>query len=112
VPLNLQVLRNDKPVKFRPFDGFVLNAVYTAAMAEADPDGDVNDDYTWGSLPKGKVVDWTNLPIYYMEGCPLLEEGRQELKENHTFTGKRMDDTNRRVILKKGDVLTAWRSSK
>jgi hypothetical protein len=90
----------------------MLNAIYTAAMAEADPEGKVNDDYTWGTLPPGWVVDWSMAPIYYMDGCPLLEEGSQKLKYNHTYTTKRENGTYRRLVLKQGDVLTAWRSSK
>jgi hypothetical protein len=111
MPLNLEVLRKGERVRYRPFDYFVLNAVYTAAMKEADPDATVNDEYTWGTLPEGKVVDWSYLPIYYMGGCPLLEEGRQVLKQGHRFVKTDEDGKTRKVVFRKGDELHAWRSS-
>jgi hypothetical protein len=110
VPLNLEVLRRGERVKYRPFDWFVLNAVYTAAMKEAMPDGTVNDQYTWGSLPEGQVVDWSWLPIYYMDLCPLLAKGRQTLEQDHRFVKTGENGKTRKVVLKKGDVLHAWRS--
>ena len=110
MPLNLEVLRKGERVRYRPFDYFVLSAVYTAAMKEVAPDGYVNDDYTWGTLPEGSVVDWSNLPIYYMEGCPLLEEGRQGLKQAHRFVKTDANGKTRKVAFRKGDELHAWRS--
>ena len=85
-----------------------MGAMYTAALKEAAPHIEVNDDLTFGDLMDGQWVDFSNLPLYYMEGCPLLEDGEQILERRHLF--KSGDD--REILLLPGDILRAWREFK
>lgn len=111
MPLALRIEREGKTVK-TSWDYFVLSCLYTAAMKEASPETVINDEFTYGTLPEPRWVDWSLSPIYYMDGCPLLEKGYQVLEQDHTFETTYEDGEHRVFELKKGDALVAHRESR
>ena len=118
MPLIVEITRAGERVKPKGgWDYPVLSAVYTAALVEASPDLVLaNNGQTMKEVvDNGKYIDMSMAPIYYMKGCPLLEKGKQVLKEDHKFVLRRSAKTERatRVLhLKKGDVLRARREMK
>lgn len=112
MPLNTAVLRDGETVKLK-WSYFTLSCMLTAAMQEGpnrnrrinqrDPKASI----TWDDLDDGEWVDWSLAPIYFMDGCPLLEKGEQVLKEDHTFDG----GAQGAVEFKSGDVLQARRGA-
>lgn len=111
MPLTVEVKRTGERMKFR-WSWQLLSCIYTAAMIEAAPETIINDEFTYGTLSEGRYVDWSWSPIYYMTGCPLLEEGRQTLKQDHTFNVTWESGEEELIELKKGDEIRAWRSQK
>lgn len=111
MPLVLRIERGGKTVK-TGWDYFALSCIYTAAMKEASPETRINDEFTYGTVPDGSWVDWSLYPIYYMDGCPLLEAGYQVLGQDHVFETTYENGEHRVFELKRGDKLVAYRESK
>ena len=112
MPLVLEVKRDGERVNFT-WNFAILSCIYTAAMQEARPETVVNDEYTYGTLPEYKYVDWSMMPIYYMSGCPLLDDNYQVLKEDHTFKVLyNGEDEPELIEFKKGDQIRSWREYK
>lgn len=109
MPLVLEIRRDNERLKNVGWDYFALSCVFTAACAEAAPDHEVDDDYTFGTLPESMWVDFSNAPIYYMDLCPLMTRGVQVLENDHTFRTKEQDGSDRVFELKAGDELRARR---
>lgn len=111
MPLVVEVKRDGERMQLK-WGYQILSCVYTAAMIEASPETVINDEYTYGTIPEFMYVDWSYMPIYYMSGCPLLDEGRQVLKEDHTFRIQFEGDEPELIEFKAGDQFRAWRESK
>lgn len=90
------------------WDHKMLSAFMTAAFKEGSPDMEIREGLTFDDLAIGEYVDFSMAPIYYMEGCELVEKGQQILKRDHEF---RLDP-DRTVYFKAGDVLTGYRDRK
>jgi hypothetical protein len=106
LPLNTKWLRNDEIVK--PEGGWTfhtLSAMMTVAFKEGAPELEVREGLKFGDLTEGQYVDFSMAPIYYMEGCGLVEHGYQVVMNDHTF-----DINGQHLEFKAGDVLRAWRS--
>jgi hypothetical protein len=107
VPLNTEIKRDGKV--WNPtggWDYFALSCMYTAACKEAIPEENFNEDTKWGELEDGKYVDFSMIPIYYLDWeVPLVKKGKQTLKQRHYF-----GNDNRNITLLPGDTLRAWRS--
>ena len=117
MPLVTKIVRNGKTHKPEGgWDDFSLSCFYTAAYVEAAPDRIINDmdekKLTYGDLVDGQWVDFSMSPIYYMDGCPLVEEGEQKLERAHFFRATYRDGTERTLKFNKGDILKAWREHK
>lgn len=110
MPLETQVLRNNKPRKDIVWDYHTLSCMYTAAIKETAPDYEYQDGKTFGELGDGEWVDFSMAPIYYLDipKCPLVKRGEQTLLETHIFD----KGEGKSLIFLPGDTLTAWRSSK
>jgi hypothetical protein len=109
MPLNIRVIRNNETVSDFIWDGVMLSFCYTVAIKEQRPDFEYAEGKTFGDLPEGKFVDFSNAPIYYLTipGCPLVERGEQTLLYDHSLES---EDHMRQIHLKAGDRIEAWRS--
>lgn len=111
MPFNCEIKRDGKVVKPYIWDGTGLNIFLTVAYADHCPDVHVNDDFTFGgAAAHHRPVDFSMAPVYALGGCPLMEEGRQVLKNDYMFIRSDHYGSEVQVELKKGDVLRAWRS--
>jgi hypothetical protein len=114
MPLRTQVLRDGEDVssQFKPWDDMMLDAFFTAAYREGSPELEIVEGRTMADTEtEDSLIRWTQSPMfmpYIMHGCDVLETGRQTLERDHTFE---TDDGSRRIELKAGDVLRAWRGA-
>lgn len=121
MPLEVEILRDGKP-RILSWDYFTLSCMYTVAIKEGAPDheGLLSDGKTFGELEEGEWVDFSMVPIYYLDvpGCKLLEKGSQKVKNRHIFNRMRDSDEDGNpvepdlLVFEPGDVLRAWRSYK
>lgn len=112
MPLEVEVLRDGEPRQLS-WDYFTLSCMYTVAIKEGAPNhkGLLADDKTFGELKEGEWIDFSMVPIYYLDipGCKLVEKGTQKVKRHHEFYDK---DGNVVLEFEPGDVFRAWRSYK
>lgn len=105
------------------WDWPMLSLTLTACLAEACPE--VLDEITDGRWSEHKevsiedatyetYVDMSMVPIYHVPWqVPVLREGRQTLTSDHEFyVPSREDEDKRKVQLKKGDTIIAYREFK
>ena len=108
MPLRTQIWRDGEELELR-WDYPTLSAMYTAAVVEADPNLEYRDGLKFGDLGTGEYVDFSMVPIYYLNWptVPLVSKGRQTLENDHTFflPGEVLE-------LKPGDELRAWREGR
>jgi hypothetical protein len=117
MPLNIQVKRKGKPVRGLKWDYAMLSVCMTVVHIEQEPTREFNEGRTYADLKPGQFVDWSMAPIYYMESeTDLFKKGAQTLKQDHSFDlTMEMPDGSiqpRKVNLKKGDVISMYRSYK
>ena len=107
MPLETQIRRNNRTLKVQ-WDFPHLSCMLTAALKEGDPDF-LNNLLTDPPLEEGVYVDFSWAPIYYFNTkCKLWTEGKQILKQTHTF----QLSGNELFELKRGDLLRMHRSHK
>ena len=101
MPLVIKVVRNNEPLKLT-WDFQTLSAIYTACIREQDPEQEYAEGKTFGSIEEGHYVDFSMVPIYYLEmpKVPLVARGEQTLLSDHKFEW---------MELKAGDRINAWR---
>jgi hypothetical protein len=110
MPLETEVLREGKRVD-HIWDYATLSALYSICIGEAAPDEVfASDGRTMGEVIKaGQFVDMSMFPIYYLDvDIPLVKTGEQVIENDYTFG----EDSERPIIVKKGDVFRAWRTMK
>jgi hypothetical protein len=99
MPLETEVLREGKRVD-HIWDYATLSALYSICIGEAAPDE---------VIKAGQFVDMSMFPIYYLDvDIPLVKTGEQVIENDYTFG----EDSERPIIVKKGDVFRAWRTMK
>lgn len=111
MPLELNVLREGESRQDIEWTWNTMSAIYTAAIKDSRPDWEYADGKTFGAIPEGSFVDFSMTPVYYLKipRCGLVQKGEQTLKRTYSFTN---NDGETWLTLERGDVLTAWRSSK
>lgn len=111
MPLNTQMIRDGKNISptGKGWNGHDVNAMYTVAFGESNPEMEWNSDYTIGQiLAEGKTADFFTMGLPYLlsdDKVPLSKVGKQTVKADHTFEG----DEDGPLVFKKGDILKAWR---
>lgn len=115
MPLVTEILRNGKVTT--PNGGwsdFALNAMFTAALLEGDPEMKFESGAKVNEIEPGLVMDfvWRN-PIYlFPRGhMDLIDKGVQTLHDSHVFRSHSDPDHEyfQEVSFLPGDVLRAWR---
>lgn len=92
------------------WDEFTLGCIYTAALIEGDPEFEYQPGKRIGSLPPGNWIDFSMSPIYYLATkAPLVKQGFQALKHDHSFHGEPVEGHIRTLELKAGDILRQHR---
>ena len=104
MPLEVQVLRNNEPVSLE-WHYQTLSAIYTACIKEQKPEMEYAAGKTFGSLEPGEFIDFSMIPIYYLDipEVPLVARGEQTLLESHVYDW---------MTLMPGDRITARRVGK
>lgn len=117
MPLEINVKRNNKPIKLI-WDDITLDIILSCALKESDPDMEYQSGKRFGDIEAPTYVRVSDTGVYYIDTqSPLWKQGRWTFREAHRYEFGNPEhagdpDRYRLIELKPGDVVSMSRSYK